>query len=66
MILQSLPRLRPGEIHLKWHVHSSFQGSTIYNSQDMEIHQNVQWQKNEDHVEAAINWNTTSQKTKKK
>ena len=47
----SIPQCRCRENHhSKWHVYLDFQGSTVYNSQDNRIHQNVHWQKNEDYV----------------
>ena len=46
-----IPGLRSKENHhSKWHVYLDFQGSTIYNSQDIKIHQNVHWHKYEDYI----------------
>ena len=46
-----IPGLRSKENHhSKWHVYLNFQGSTVYNSQDIKIHQNVHWHKYEDYI----------------
>ena len=46
-----IPGLRSKENHhSKWHVYLDFQGSTIYNCQDIKIHQNVHWHKYEDYI----------------